>query len=969
MSDSVDGGRWHRIASLLDALLDLPEAERPARLAALCEDDAGLRAEIEELLRQEGRRGLLDQSVDSYLATLLAEGDAERGRLHGAPPESPAGAGSAAGSGADSAGSPGSGTGGARFLPGALLAGRYRIVSRLGRGGMGEVYRADDLKLGQAVALKFVSQELSGSEAVRSRFLTEIKLARRVAHPNVCRVYDLGEAEDQLFLSMEFVEGEDLASLLKRIGRLPREKAVQIAQQLCAGLAAAHAEGILHRDLKPANVMLDERGRVRITDFGVAGVAEELDGEGGLAGTPAYMSPEQLAGEGASIRSDVYALGLVLYELFTGRRAFEGRTWEELRRARHSAPSTPSSHVAGIDPAVERVILRCLEEDPVGRPGSALEVAGALPGGDPLAAALAAGETPSPELVAAAGPSGRLRAETAGALLAGTALLLGIAAWLAPGASYVGIVPMDKPVAALVDDAREILADLGYNEPPADHAYWLSRDLDYVAYLDATDRGPTRWRPLASRGQMALGFEYRQGPRPLAPLGWTGQVTAEDPPPGEGDVAVVTDLRGRLRALRAVPPAVAGNGLPPVFAGWQALFAAAGLDPGAFEPTAPIRQPPVFAERRAAWLGTLPELDLPVRIEAAAAGSKPVHFELILPSSPHWVEPGSEGGVEPEVPRTVGFFSLLWLAFQLLTFVLPVVLALRNLRLGRGDRRGAYRLAAAVFALRIAWWLLAGHHVADLWVETSLLGGALARAAFVAAAAWVLYLAIEPHARRLWPGTLISWTRLLAGRVRDPLVGQHLLLGALAGVAIAVFGGQLYFLIPDWLGWPNPPWLPGYPFWPFFAPRVDPLLGTRAALAAVASTAMGALWALFAFLTLLVGLFVLLRRKWLAVPVFVLLMAFLLWPAGLSGQSWLGVTTGMLIAVLWAWLLVRFGLLCIATAVFTVTAFFVFPITFDPAAPYFGTSLFALLIVAAVAGLGAWTAASGLPGAARAVHE
>ncbi len=291
-----------------------------------------------------------------------------------------------------------------RFLPGALLVARYRIVAMLGKGGMGEVYRADDLTLGQQVALKFLPEAVGGNANAVGRFRNEVRIARQVSHPNVCRVYDLGEVEGQLFLSMEYVDGEDLGSLLRRIGRLPGDKALEIARQLCAGLAAAHGKGVLHRDLKPGNVMLDARGQVLLTDFGLAGLAEQIEGAEVRNGTPAYMAPEQLAGKEVTVKSDIYALGLVLYEIFTGKRPFEANTLAELVRARsETAPASPSTLVRDLDPVVERVILRCLETNPASRPSSALAVAAALPGGDPLAAALAAGETPSPEMVAAAG--------------------------------------------------------------------------------------------------------------------------------------------------------------------------------------------------------------------------------------------------------------------------------------------------------------------------------------------------------------------------------------------------------------------------------------------------------------------------------------------------------------------------------------------------------------------------------------
>ncbi len=265
---------------------------------------------------------------------------------------------------------------------------------------MGEVYRADDLKLGQPVALKFLPPDVDRDPARLTQLHTEVRMARQVSHPNVCRVYDIDEVDGATFLSMEYVDGEDLSSLLRRVGRFPEERALEIARQICAGLAAAHERNVIHRDLKPANVMLDGTGKVRITDFGLAGAS----GEAIRAGTPAYMAPEQLAGNEVTARSDIYALGLVLYEIFTGQRALEGKNLAELIHKREqSGILPPTAIVKSLDPKIERAILRCLKPNVDERPASALAVAAALPGGDPLAAALAAGETPSPEMVAAAG--------------------------------------------------------------------------------------------------------------------------------------------------------------------------------------------------------------------------------------------------------------------------------------------------------------------------------------------------------------------------------------------------------------------------------------------------------------------------------------------------------------------------------------------------------------------------------------
>jgi serine/threonine-protein kinase len=271
-----------------------------------------------------------------------------------------------------------------RFAPGTLIAERYRIISLLGRGGMGEVFRAHDLTLGQPVALKFLPESMI-DKSMLERFRNEVRIARRISHPNVCRVYDIGETDNQVFLSMEYVDGEDLSSLLRCIGRLPRDKALEIARKICAGLAAAHDKGVLHRDLKPSNIMLDGRGEVLIMDFGLAGLAHEI--EDVRSGTPAYMAPEQLAGKEVTARSDIYALGLVLYELFTGKPAFEGKTHDEIMRVRReSSPHRPSTLVRDLDPTVEMVILRCLEDEPENRPSSALIVSAALPGGEYLIA-------------------------------------------------------------------------------------------------------------------------------------------------------------------------------------------------------------------------------------------------------------------------------------------------------------------------------------------------------------------------------------------------------------------------------------------------------------------------------------------------------------------------------------------------------------------------------------------------------
>ncbi len=275
--------------------------------------------------------------------------------------------------------------------PGRLLAGRFEIKRLLGQGGMGSVYEAHDRELDTLVALKMLRPEVSQSPSTHQRFRREIQLARQVTHPNVCRIFDLFQDGALSFLTMELLQGETMRQRTKDQGALSTEEALPWVEQICAGLSAAHKVGIIHRDLKTANIMLVESGdttRVVITDFGLArGTHEdETDSDqltitGQMLGTPAYMSPEQLQGEVVTPATDIYSLGVVLFELVTGRLPLEGETPYSIvaRRLREPAPS-PCIHLPGLDRTWERVILRCLERDPRERPRDPESVAAALRG-------------------------------------------------------------------------------------------------------------------------------------------------------------------------------------------------------------------------------------------------------------------------------------------------------------------------------------------------------------------------------------------------------------------------------------------------------------------------------------------------------------------------------------------------------------------------------------------------------------
>ena len=633
-----------------------------------------------------------------------------------------------------------------RFPPGTLLAQRYRVVSLLGRGGMGEVYRANDLLLGQAVALKFLPAQWTSHEATLARFRNEVRIARQVSHPNVCRVYDIGEAEGSTYLSMEYVDGEDLASLLRRIGRLPPDKALEIARQLCAGLAAAHDKGVVHRDLKPGNIMLDGQGRLRITDFGLADVAAEHD------------------------------------------------------------------------------------------------------------------------------------------------------------------------------------------------------------------KSKTRWDNLETG---AFVFWYRGSPRPLAtrffisdaPLG--GSIWTDDPPLDVAGMTLVSlNPLGRLTQFIAVPPRVEKPAAAASSPDWAPLFSAAGLDPSKWPPAQPTWTPPVYGDARAAWTGSLAERpNIPMRIEAAACRGKPVYFELIGP----WTHAES---MQPRQPATRERASLV-LGIVLLFSMLVggALIARRNLRLGRGDRRGAFRLAAVVLAAEVPSYFVA-HHVpnpSELGIFMESLVWGLARWCFF----WVLYIALEPYVRRRWPATLVSWSRLLAGGLRDPLVGRDVLVGCLFGALLTLLSRVAWF-VPSWLG--------EAPTQPLSGPQLQ-FLGARTIIAAISGGLILSLFIAIAFLFVLFLFRAWLRKDWAAAIAFVLLASLSLGSpvlfAGARQSTAAAFVNGLVLMVFngtAVFLIIRLGLLAeAATLFFQACLLENFPLTTQGSAWYADISLVGILLMAAMALYGFYTSLGGRP--------
>ncbi len=811
---------------------------------------------------------------------------------------------------------PGPTDGEARFIPGQTLLGRYRIVALLGRGGMGEVYRADDLRLGQPVALKFLPEDLERQGELLSRLLNEVRIARLITHPNVCRVYDIGEVAGQVFFSMEYVDGEDLSTLLRRIGRLPRDKAVQIARQLCQGLAAAHRRGVLHRDVKPANVMIDGLGQVRITDFGVSAVGDSVRGLAATAGTPAYMAPEQRSRGEATARSDIYSLGLVLYELFTGRHPWPGTPPREpTRDGATTLPVPPSRHVPGLDPTLDRVILRCLDPDPRQRPASPLEVAAELPGSDPLAAALAAGETPSPELVAIAGGTGALPRRVAWSALLAVLLGVGLIVSFSQGTQLSRLVPLEVSAELLGARAVEVAAALGYRDAPRDRVYGFSFDTSYLSYIADGDVSPRRWQRLRDTPPSAIAFWFRQSPRHLVRLDLSSRrVTYDDPPLDvPGMLGVHLDPVGRLRGFDAVPPEFDTAPAAAVEPDWSVLFAEAGLDLAAFEPATPTWNPRVYADQRRAWAGDYPgRAAIPIRVEAAALHGRVVGFRIVEP----WTTSVVAGATMPNpMFHTVRKRSpSVWSGASQAAYTLVLLggliggtlIARRNLRAGRGHREGATKLAAYLFVTGLLTWVLGEHHVAGAG-ELQMALRAVAGTLFWSLVAWVFYVALEPYLRSIWPRTIVSWIRVLEGRLRDPLVGRHVLAGCVLGAGLGLLL-QLYQLAPEWLGM-TPPRPDGInsP-----ANELDALRGLAPSLAGLLTIHCKQLFygLLYACVLLLLRLAV--RRDWLAVVPFLVLSVLLVNPAAGHPLVDLGVST--VLAALCLVGFFRFGLLTVIVA-------------------------------------------------------
>ncbi len=647
-----------------------------------------------------------------------------------------------------------------RFIPGSLFADRYRMHSRLGAGGMGEVWRATDEMLGEAVALKFIRKRSAGHGWIQ-RLLQEAAVARRVSHKNVCRVHDAGEMDGEFFLSMQFVQGLDLAKELRKNGRFKRGPSKRLARELVDALVAVHACGLLHRDLKPANILLDSEHTAHVSDFGLAVTNDRHIEENSQSGTRVYMAPELQQGAAPSQASDVYALGLILYEAVTNRRAFQ--SGEEIRLAAENGelPPRPSVFVTRVNAVLEHIILRCLDPEPSARP-SALDLQRALALEDPLEAVLSLGDVPTAEVIATSRSRVALSPNKAKWVALATLLLLGLAALLTR-LGAVSTLPEASP-GQRAKSTRMLLQEFGI--PPAPFEKYSYSPTPEGLELAGQSQGTE-----LSGTSGTLGFWYRSSPASISPtsaanqLFGFGRATLLDPPTASaGMSSIYFHPDGTLGYFRSVPQAeVAAQGALPS----ARFFELAGLEQADFDPVAPLQPTTGPARTHLAWQSR----ESGLRVELSGTGQRPFSFETRAPQL-------DEAASSLDWAKLAGLLnSILVLAL----FVIAVPKALRHFRSGRGDAWVSLRLAVICGGSLFAAWIANADYP----------DGSVKRLVFVMAGVfvclsssnliWIFCVAVEPSLQSTWPRIFVTWSRLLRGQHGGRGVRSDLLVGICLG--------------------------------------------------------------------------------------------------------------------------------------------------------------------------------------------
>jgi serine/threonine-protein kinase len=546
-------------------------------------------------------------------------------------------------------------------------------------------------------------------------------------------------------------------------------------------------------------------------------------------------------------------------------------------------------------------------------------------------------------MVAASSTEGALRPAVAAALFAAALAALVLCLYLSSPTLLHRRVPLEKSAIGLRERAGEVARKLGYAEA-ADTAFGYNVDGEYLEHIRETDKSATRWDRLASGQPPALLYWYRQSPRYLLPYN-ARAVTNSDPPRTVSGMAMVTlDTRGRLVSFEGVPPHLnEPQSQTPAAFDYSLLFTEAGLDITKFTPAEPRWLPPHPYDSLAAWEGAYPDQpDMTMQVVAAAFRGKPVYFHIIDPWNQATRQVAARQNVQAKALNAV------LIVFLLLIVSAAALLAWRNLRLGRGDRKGAFRIAFVVFVLYMITWLFSAHHVPDLG-EFYLFIENLAWSLMIACMMWLVYIALEPFVRRRWPRRIISWSRLLAGDWRDPLVGRDILLGAVFCFGLSLVG-YLVEYVPRLMG--QPPTTPA-----IHGLALNALQGTQQLIPTFTAQVINSFVTPAGLMFLLLLFSILLRREWIAVGLLWLLFTVI------------GALTGEHPAIDWAFaaassaailfVLLRYGLLTMVAMQFFLFTFVFYPITTDFSAWYAGSSIFAVAVALALMAYGFYTSLAG----------
>lgn len=793
--------------------------------------------------------------------------------------------------------------------PGKILLDRYRVIRLVGQGGMGQVYQADDFKLGQTVAIKFLPEWLIRDRLAVERFHAEVRIARSLAHPNVCRVYDLIEVDGQYFMTMEFIEGENLAQLIARVGCPTPEEAMRYARQLCSGLAEAHRQGVIHRDIKPSNVMVDKRGNVRIMDFGLA--VEQLENEDGVrpAGTLEYMAPEQLRGNEPSVQSDLYSLGLVLYELFAGGRNVHHQSVllrNLLQPATNIAPVELPSHVpAGIAIAIRG----CLAAEPTKRPISATTLLASFPETD-MSDFTKTVDMPQPELIAVAEMISPLSARFACVLFC--VFLLGLAG-TAVTAKYFRIfhrAGLTNSPEELQSTARQLLVDLNFPLHSGSNrgfGFAYASEKDHYNFATA-DRSIFFWYRQSPRSLMPSSFDVGRGFRP--------HVSPHDPALEDvGDVKIEYWPDGTLRTFECVP---GNNCRLPYDETVAVMFELARLDQQNFEADQKDDDPFERTWNRVRGDGRESSVctrQLSGQLAKFATVRKQEFVNSIGPQPEH------AGVLDLSVPFVLLFAGLYGVR--------------RNLRRGHADTLGAWRLVSITFLCSILSWLLFSNHQ-PLSSEVRILRLELANACLWSALTWILYVALEPLIRRNAPDKLLSWNRLVRGRFSDPVVGRDVLIG----LTIAVVAVPLLSAVND--ATRNLLGLHAVFSTPSF--ELYPLLNWWMVFPVLSHALPNAIYSGLAIMLLPELVRTVVRSRWLATLVVILFLTTANYLRFGDGTTWM-----FCYQLIWSCVFVGttllFGLVTGATAILTLHLIYYIPTTLDANSWYFPNSIAGLSLL------------------------